>query len=52
MSWTYLQIGWMQALSGMLTYFVVLNANGFKPLTLLQLNLAKGIAPNSGDLYV
>ena len=39
MSFTYLQIGWMQALSGMLVYFIVMNDYGFKPSTLLFLNL-------------
>lgn len=39
MSFTYLQIGWMQALSGMLVYFIVMNDYGFKPWTLIGLNL-------------
>ena len=51
MSFTYLQIGWMQALSGMLVYFIVMNDYGFKPWTLIGLNLKNGIVPDAGDIY-
>jgi len=51
MSFTYLQIGWMQALSGMLVYFIVMNDYGFKPQTLLFLNLAPGYVPDATDVY-
>jgi sodium/potassium-transporting ATPase subunit alpha len=45
MSFTYLQIGWMQALSGMVVYFIVMNDYGFKPGTCLGLNLKSGYVP-------
>jgi hypothetical protein len=51
MSFSYVQTGIIQALSGMFTYFYVLNDFGFKLNTLLFLNLAKGYEPNSNDLY-
>jgi len=39
MSFTYLQIGFMQTLSCMLCYFIVLNDYGFKPSMLLFINM-------------
>lgn len=51
MSFTYLQIGWMQALSGMIVYFIVMNDYGFKPSTLFGLNLKPGYVPLSTDKY-
>jgi len=42
----------MQALSGMLVYFIVMNDYGFKPLTLIGLNLKSGIVPDAGDVYL
>lgn len=51
MSFTYLQIGWMQALSGMLVYFIVMNDYGFKPWTLVWLNLKSGYVPLATDTY-
>ena len=51
MSFTYLQIGWMQALSGMVVYFIVMNDYGFKPYTLLGMNLLSGYVPNADDIY-
>jgi len=41
----------MQALSGMVVYFIVMNDYGFKPWTLLGLNLKAGIVPNPTDVY-
>src|SRR5438105_5239956 len=41
----------MQALSGMVVYFIVMNDYGFKPSTLLFLNLAPGFVPKPTDLY-
>lgn len=41
----------MQALSGMVVYFVVMNDYGFKPSTLFFLNLKSGVVPNPGDSY-
>jgi hypothetical protein len=41
----------MQALSGMVVYFIVMNDYGFKPATLLFLNLAPGYVPNPEDIY-
>ena len=38
MSYTYLQIGWMQALSGMVVYFIIMNDYGFKPHMLVLIN--------------
>ena len=40
----------MQALSGMLVYFIVMNDYGFKPYTLLGMNLLPGYVPPSGPL--
>lgn len=51
MSFTYLQIGWMQALSGMVVYFIVMNDYGFKPGTLMGMNLKPGVVPLSTDTY-
>jgi hypothetical protein len=38
MSFTYGEIGWIQALSGMVVYFIVMNDYGFKPLTIVFIN--------------
>ena len=41
----------MQALSGMVVYFVILNDYGFKPWTLIGLNLKSGYVPEANDVY-
>ena len=41
----------MQALSGMVVYFIVMNDYGFKPFTLVGMNLLNGVLPNGGDVY-
>ena len=51
MSYTYLQVGWMQALSGMIVYFIVMNDYGFKPHTLLFINQLFGYYPRDEDVY-
>ena len=51
MSFTYLQIGWIQGLSGMLVFFVVMNDYGFKPHSLVMLNQLNGFYPNDSDVY-
>lgn len=42
----------MQALSGMVVYFIVMNDYGFKPGTLLGLNLKSGYVPKDTDTYL
>jgi hypothetical protein len=51
MSFTYGQLGWMQALAGMIAYFIVMNDYGFKPGTLFFLNLTEGYYPKDDDVY-
>jgi sodium/potassium-transporting ATPase subunit alpha len=51
MAFTYGEIGWMQGLSGMIVYFIVMNDYGFKPLTLVYLSLTNGYYPNPTDVY-
>ncbi|CDW80621.1 k antiporter p-type alpha subunit family protein [Stylonychia lemnae] len=51
MSFSYVQTGTIQALSGMFAYFYILNDFGFKFNTLINLNLAKGYEPNPTDIY-
>jgi hypothetical protein len=41
----------MQALSGMVVYFIVMNDYGFKPGTLMGLNLQSGYVPHVNDVY-
>ena len=41
----------MQALSGMVVYFIVMNDYGFKPGTLMGLNLKSGYVPQNYDVY-
>ncbi|CAI2369776.1 unnamed protein product [Moneuplotes crassus] len=50
-SFSYLQIGVIQAFAGLYTYFIVMNDYGFKPSTLIGLAGKKGIIPNSYDEY-
>jgi sodium/potassium-transporting ATPase subunit alpha len=50
-SFSYLQIGIIQASAGFYTHFVVMNDYGFKPGTLFGLALEEGTEPNSGDTY-
>jgi hypothetical protein len=41
----------MQALSGMVVYFIVMNDYGFKPGTLMGLNLKPGYVPDASNYY-
>ena len=50
-SFSYLQIGVIQASAGFYTHFVVMNDYGYKPGTLFGLVTEKGTNPNDGDLY-
>ena len=50
-SFSYLQTGFMQALAGFFTFFVVLNDYGFKPGALFGIEKHTGQVPNSGDVY-
>lgn len=51
-SFSYLQIGCVQALSGMFTYFVVMYDYGFKMANLIDFALDDGgFLPAKGDVY-
>ena len=50
-SFSYLQIGVIQATAGFYTYFVVMNDYGFKPATLIGMILKEREKPNSTDVY-
>jgi sodium/potassium-transporting ATPase subunit alpha len=50
-SFSYLQIGMVQASAGFYTHFIVMNDYGYKPATLFGLALEKGTKPNSTDTY-
>ena len=50
-SYSYLEIGILQAVSAFFTYFVVMNDYGFKPAVLFGLVTKNGQEPNSGDVY-
>jgi hypothetical protein len=39
MAFTYGCMGWMQALAGMIAYFIVMNDYGFMPKALFFINL-------------
>ncbi len=51
LSFSYLQIGVIQAFGGMITYFLVMNDYGIKPITTLFLNQRGGYFPDSTDIY-
>lgn len=51
MSFSYLQIGVIQACAGMLTYFLVMNDYGIKAATSLFLNQREGYFPKDSDIY-
>jgi hypothetical protein len=51
MSFTYGLMGWIQGLTGIIVYFIVLNDYGIKPLTLIFLNLKNGYFPKDTDVY-
>ena len=44
-----MQIGVMQGLCGMLTFFTVMNDYGFKPGTLIKLLTEEGYFPDPSD---
>ena len=50
-SFSYLQTGFMQALAGFFTYFVVLHDYGFKPSVLFGIEKHSGQVPNRSDVY-
>jgi sodium/potassium-transporting ATPase subunit alpha len=50
-SFSYLQIGMVQASAGFYTHFIVMNDYGYKPGTLFGLALEEGTKPNSTDIY-
>jgi sodium/potassium-transporting ATPase subunit alpha len=50
-SFSYLQIGVVQAASGFYTYSIVMNDYGFKPATLFFLTQKQGYVPKAGDKY-
>jgi len=51
LSFSYLQIGVIQAFGGMITYFLVMNDYGIKPITTLFLNQRGGYYPDPTDIY-
>eukprot|EP00357_Protocruzia_adherens_P031132 CAMPEP_0115014404 /NCGR_PEP_ID=MMETSP0216-20121206/26055_1 /TAXON_ID=223996 /ORGANISM="Protocruzia adherens, Strain Boccale" /LENGTH=1142 /DNA_ID=CAMNT_0002384131 /DNA_START=450 /DNA_END=3878 /DNA_ORIENTATION=- len=50
-SFSYLQIGVIQALAGFYTYFVVMYDYGFKPSELVQFALKEGVEPDEDDVF-
>ena len=50
-SFSYLQIGIIQASAGFYTYFYILNDYGFKPATLFSLAKTYGWEPEFEDIY-
>eukprot|EP00344_Euplotes_crassus_P005805 CAMPEP_0196998080 /NCGR_PEP_ID=MMETSP1380-20130617/3549_1 /TAXON_ID=5936 /ORGANISM="Euplotes crassus, Strain CT5" /LENGTH=1183 /DNA_ID=CAMNT_0042414523 /DNA_START=32 /DNA_END=3583 /DNA_ORIENTATION=- len=50
-SFSYLQIGIIQASAGFYTHFIVMHDYGFKPATLFGLVTEKGTLPNNFDVY-
>lgn len=50
-SFSYLQIGIIQASAGFYTHFIVMNDYGFKPGTLFGLVTEKGVLPDANDVY-
>lgn len=50
-SFSYLQIGVIQASAGFYTYFLVMNDYGYKPGTLFGMILDEARVPASGDFY-
>lgn len=50
-SFSYLQIGIMQAIAGFYTYFLVMNDYGFKPGALFFLADEEGFKPAEDDIY-
>lgn len=50
-SYSYLEIGVLQAISAFFTYFVVMNDYGFKPNVLFGLVTKEGQEPKSTDVY-
>lgn len=50
-SFSYLQIGLIQASAGFYTYFIVMNDYGFKPATLFGLVIKESRMPNDTDVY-
>lgn len=50
-SFSYLQIGIMQAIAGFYTYYLVMNDYGFKPGNLFFLADEEGFRPNENDIY-
>ncbi len=51
LSFSYLQIGVIQAFGGTFTYFYVFNDYGVPPATTLFLNMMPGYFPNNDDIY-
>lgn len=51
LSFSYLQIGELQAFGGFLTFFWVLNDYGIKPETTIFLNMRAGYYPREDDVY-
>lgn len=41
----------MQALAGLLTFFIIMNDYGFKPTTLIGLLTEEGYFPHPDDVY-
>src|SRR5690606_7781962 len=50
-SFSYLQIGLIQAASGFYTYFIVMNDYGFKPATLFGMVTIESRYPEDSDVY-
>jgi hypothetical protein len=50
-SFSYLQIGIMEFIAGMLTYLYVLNDYGFTFATLINLKGQRGYYPDGSDIY-
>ena len=50
-SFTYLQIGAIQSISAVCTFFIVMHDYGFQPKTLYNLLNEKGASPKSTDVY-
>ena len=51
-SFSYLQIGMVQASAGFYTYFIMMNDYGMKPSTIFFLVLKEGRYPGANDVYV